>query len=461
MRPRPFGLATLGAMLIALASFANATAATAPTPAPPKPPEITSDARAAGKKAVPALITAANLPCQMADARYIGPTTDPKTKKEVKYYEVACTGAMGYVIVDKGPGETPAWQGCIDMEKVDPATGKVNGAACFLPGNLDQKAMITPYVAASKVPCTVADVRGIGHGDNADYYEVACASGRGYLVTLSAPPRLDKPIQMITCLAQTDTTSPFYCKLSTAAAQLAVVDTLASQSGKNCQVKDRRYLATTQDLSNYYEIACTDGKGWVLQETADGKLGEVLGCDVAGGIAGGCTLTNSREAQTAQIGLYTKLARGSGFACDVSKYFPFPAAPKGYDEAVELACSNRPDGAILIDTGNGSKPTEVYDCAHSELVGLKCSFTPVEAALPHLTDALKSLGKTSCAVSGEKILGYTEADQTGFIEVACADGNPGYIMSFQMPAMTVKDATACSIAKDIAGGCSLPANVKH
>ncbi|HTX51747.1 MAG TPA: hypothetical protein VME40_20415 [Caulobacteraceae bacterium] len=461
MRPRPFGLAILGAMLIAIASFANvASAATSPPP-PFKPPEITSDARAAGKKAVPALLTAANIPCQMSDARYIGPNTDPKTKKEVKYYEVACTGAMGYVIVDKGAGETPAWASCPELPKTDPATGKVNGAACFLPGNLDDKALLAPYVAASKVPCTVSDVRGIGHTATASFFEVACSNSRGYIVKTSAPPRLDQPVQMITCLAYTDASSPVYCKLSNGAAQLAAVDALAAQSGKNCQVKDRRYMVTAQDMSNYYEVACTDGKGWVLQELPDGKLGQIIGCDAAGGIAGGCTLTNSAVAQTEQIGLYTKLARAAGFACDVSKYSPFGAAPTGYDEAVELACSNRPDGAVMIDSGNGSKPTYIYDCAHSELVGFKCSFTPVDAALPHLTDELKSLGKTSCVVSGEKVLGITQADNTGYIEVACADGNPGYIISFQLPMMKVKEATACSIAKDLAGGCTLPTNVRH
>jgi len=449
-------------MLIAIASFTNAAVAATTTtaPAPFKPPEISADLRAAGKKAVPALLAAANMPCQMADARFIGQSTDPKTKKDVKYYEVACTGAMGYVIVDKGAGEAPAWANCPDQAKAD-ATGKPNPAACFLPGNLDNRVLLTPYVVAAKGNCTVSDARGIGHGDNASYFEVACTNGRGYIVKTSAPPRLDQPIQLITCLAFTDPSATIACKLSTPAAQLAAVDVLAGQSGKACQVKDRRYMVTGQDMSNYYEIACADGKGWVLQETADGKLGQVIGCDAAGGINGGCTLTNGAVAQTEQIGLYTKLARAAGFACDVSKYSPFGAAPAGYDEAVELACSNRPDGGVMIDTGNGSKPTRIYDCAHSELVGFKCSFTPVDAALPNMTDQLKSLGKTSCVVSGEKVLGISATDNTGYIEVACADGNPGYIISYQLPAMTLKDATACSFAKDLAGGCTLPTNKAH
>jgi hypothetical protein len=64
-------------------------------------------------------------------------------------------------------------------------------------------------------------------------------------------------------------------------------------------------------------------------------------------------------------------------------------------------------------------------------------------------------------VSGEKVLGISQADNTGYIEVACADGNPGYIISYLLPTMKTKDVTPCSFAKDLAGGCTLPTNVKH
>jgi len=343
---------------------------------------------------------------------------------------------------------------------VDATTGKPNTAACFLPGNLDNKALLTPYVTAAKVPCDVTDARGIGHGASASYFEVACSNGKGYIVKTAAPPRLDQPVQMITCLAFSDPSAQVSCKLSDPKVQLAAVDALAAQSGKNCTVKDRRYLVTAQDMSNYYEVACTDGKGWVLQETADGKLGQVIGCDAAGGIGGGCTLTNGREAETQQAGLYTKLARGAGFACDVSKYSPFAVDVPGH-EVVELACSNRPDGAVAIFPASSSEKANIYDCAHAELVGYRCSFTPADAALPHLTDELKTLGKTSgCVVSGERIVGAT-ADHVGYIEVTCSDGTPGYMIAYNLPSMSPKEARACSVAKDIAGGCTMPGNKPH
>src|SRR5580698_2672581 len=402
MRSGRLGTAALSIVMLCLAGFANAAAPVASAPGGPiKPPEITPEQRADGKKAAPALIAAAGLPCQLADARHIGDTTDPKTSKPVKYYEIACTGAMGYVLVDHGAAAPPSWASCPDQEKTD-ATGKVNGAACFLPANLDNKALLAPFIAQSKAQCDVSNVRGIGHGESASYFEVACANGRGFILKTSAPPKLDQPVQMITCLAF-DASSALACKLTTSAAQLAAVDVLAGSAGKSCTVKDKRYILTAADMSNYYEVACTDGKGWVLHEGADGKLAETIGCDAAGGIGGGCTLTNTRDAETEQAGLYTKLARAAGFNCDVSKYSPFNVDVPGH-EVVELACKDRSDGAVAIFPASSADKANIYDCAHAELVGYRCSFSTPDQAFGHVTDELKSLGKTSCAVSGERIV---------------------------------------------------------
>lgn len=454
MRPFRLGLAVLGAALAgALALSAVAASAAEPDKGPPIKPE----ARDAGRKAAPALVQAAGIPCQVSDARLIGVAPDPKTKKDTKYYEVACQGGLGYDLVDAGAGAPPSWEACADIAKTG-ADGKPNPLYCILPGNADAGPAFAGYVAKTKVACDVSGYRGIGHAPDATYFELACKNGRGYVLKTSAPPDTSKTVQMIPCIAYPEG-AQLSCKLTNAASQLSGVDALAAQSGKNCQVKDKRYLVTSEAMDNYYEVACTDGKGYVLREDATGKLAEVIGCDVAGGIAGGCTLTNSREAETAQAGLYSTLAHKAGFACDVSKYSPFNVAMPGH-EVVELACGNRPDGAVAIFPAKEGEAAQIYDCAHSELVGFRCSFTKADAAFPHLTDDLRKLGKTSCAVNGERMVGET-ADKTGYIEVTCADGNPGYMVSYATANMAPKEAIACTMAKDVVGGCSMPGNVKH
>lgn len=455
MRPARLGLAGLIVLLISF--VIGGTAFAADEPAAAKPPEISKEAKQQGMKNAPALVQAAGLPCQVSDARAIGKTTDPKTKKEVTYYEVACTGGMGFVVVDEGAGATPSWASCLDQAKLQP-NGKINGAACFLPENLNQIAQIQPFVAKSGVACDVTNTRGIGHAPTASYFEVACSNGRGYIVKASAPPNPAQPTELITCLAFNEQ-SPVYCKLTDPAAQLALINTLASQSGKGCDVKDKRYVLTAQDLSNYYEVACTNGKGYMLQENAAGKLAQTIDCAEADSIGGGCTLTNGHQAQTAQLGLYTKLAQAAGYNCQVAKYFPFNVNMPGHD-VVELACSNRPDGAVAIFPASTSEKAVIYNCDLSELAGYRCSFTKPEAGYPQLTEALRKLGKSSCAVSGDRVVGTTP-QKLGYVEVACADGNPGYIMSFQMSDMTPKEAIACPFAKEVAGGCQMPQNNRH
>ena len=120
MRPTRFGLTALGAVLAGALLLGLAATASAADNGPPIKPEN----REAGRKAAPALMQAAGIPCQVSDARLIGVAPDPKTKKDTKYYEVACTGGLGYDVVDNGT-TSPTWASCADQAKAG-ADGKPN-----------------------------------------------------------------------------------------------------------------------------------------------------------------------------------------------------------------------------------------------------------------------------------------------------------------------------------------------
>jgi len=45
--------------------------------------------------------------------------------------------------------------------------------------------------------------------------------------------------------------------------------------------------------------------------------------------------------------------------------------------------------------------------------------------------------------------------------VACAGGATGYVMTYAMTNLALRDAIACSAAKSIGGGCKLPQNHKR
>ena len=409
--------------------------------------------RQQGMKDAPGVIKAAGIDCQLADARYIGEATDSKTKVTSKYYELACKGAEGFIVsMPEKAGPLPMIYSCLEV------AGSHNASlSCILPGNADPKAGLQPLIAKYKPSCQMTDARALGQTQDrkVTVFEVACQGGPGYIIDASFPVSANQPAQFNPCYAFAPEANR--CTLTNQAAQEAYIAAMVAKIGKPCTMTNHRYIGSTASGATYFEVACQEGKGYVFEQKPDGSIGQVADCAIADSvISGGCTLTNARQAQTEQAGLYSKLAQKAGFDCTVSKYFPFDSAPPGFAEVVELACSNRPDGGVLLSPSDSSKPSVFYDCAHSEMVGFRCSFTKADAAFPSVTKDLNTLGKSSCVVSGERVMGA--AAGVSYLEVACADGAPGYVMSYDTNTMTPKEAVGCALAKDIAGGCQMPEN---
>jgi hypothetical protein len=450
---RPIGIGLAAALLMAVftpLAAAHAAAKAAPATA------VTKDQRDKGMAAAPGLISAGGLDCQLADARLVGEAKDAKTKATTDIYELACTGNEG-LIVEKVGDAAPETFTCLQANEAS-ADGKPNNVQCVLPGNGDPKAGLAPYIAKAGKPCTPAKIRALGQSPTNAVFELACSEGGGgYILAVSAPPRLDKPVTMDPCVGFPPGGN-ITCTLTDRTAQLAVVDQLVAKSGKACTIKDRSYIGATASGLAIYEVACQDGKGFMLEQAANGDLKQAIDCASADAIGGGCKLTDARQAKTEQAGLYTGLAKKAGFQCEVSGYAPLPAGLQG-KEVVELSCSNRPDGAIGVFGATSAIPSVIYDCAHSELMGYRCGLTKAAAAYSKLTDDLKTLGKTSCTVSDARTVGVT-ADHKGYLEVACSDGLPGYMIEYSMAPLTPKSPITCSEAKGISGGCALPGNVK-
>jgi hypothetical protein len=453
MRPIQIGLA-VALMLSALAPAASWAADKAP-PAP----TVSKDDRAKGMAAAPGLITAANIDCQLADARKLGDSVDPKTKVKSSLYELACTNGEG-VVVDQTGTETPAVYTCLEASAPRP-DGKPNPTRCILPGNADPKAGLAPYIAKAGVACTPDNVRALGHSSSSAVFELVChESPGGYIMQTSEPPRLDQPVTMNPCIGFSDSGN-VKCTLTDRATQLAVVDKLVADSGKACTIKadGRSFVGVAASGKKYYEVACSDGKGYILEQAPTGGFSKAIDCLDAEAIAGGCKLTDTRQAKTDQNILYSKLAKKAGYDCDVSGYAPLPptADIPAHSEVVEVTCSNRPDGAIAIFPASSSDAPTIYDCAHSELEGYRCSLSKPAAAYDKLTAELVAYGRKSCTVSNARVVGIT-ADKKGYTEVACSDGLQGYMIQYDVKPLTMKTVIICAEAKGIAGGCTLPGN---
>jgi hypothetical protein len=471
MRPLGLGLAAalfVAALTSASTSFArlDSTPAGDPTamekmkndssdvgPAAP----INADQRAQGMKEAPPLVTAAKLPCTLADAQYVGSGVGPD-KIHAKYYEVACKEGLGFMIIAKDKVPEPTVFDCIIAGSPGP-DGKPSTFSCKLPGNRHPGAGLQPMITKSGRDCAIAKTRYVGSTPQENIYEVSCTQGGGYLLEDSRD--YSGAVVKATNCVDYDPAGNIKCTLITRPEQYAAVDKLVAASGKPCAIKDRRYVGSTSDGSDYYEFACNDGSGFMLKASLGGQFEEAVECGKAGGIAGGCTLSDARQAETAQAGLYTSLAKKAGFDCNVTKYADFPTADNAM-EIVELACSNRPDGGVGFFPGASAAKAQVLDCLRSEAEGYRCSFTPTSALYPKLSAQLKAKNRGSCVVSDARAFAFATAadgkNKDDLVEVACADGGPGLVLDYDYGVTEPVDLKNCAQVASNAGGCQLPGN---
>ncbi|MDR3508907.1 MAG: hypothetical protein P4L64_13515 [Caulobacteraceae bacterium] len=401
---------------------------------------------------LPPLLAAGKVPCTLADSRFIGEGVG-SDKIKAKYYEAACKEGLGYVLIVKEKNPVPESYDCFSTAVPGP-DGKPGGLACKLPANAKPQDGLQALLAKAEHPCTIVKSRLIGSSDTRTFTEVACQDGQGYIYGFARKTGGEAPVQL-SCIdpAAKDNLK---CQLTDPDKLLTSVTAgLMASSGKACTVKDRRYIGATTDGTGLYEVACDSGKGYMLETTGD-KLKDALDCAVAVNIAGGCTLTDSRAAETAQSALYSSLAKKAGFDCAVAKYAPFPV--QGANEVVELQCSNRPDGGVGVFPVSGGKPM-VYDCLRAQAEGYRCSFSKEEAVLPKLSAQLVAKGKGSCVVSGARAFGRTTSSD--LVEVACADGGSGWVMEYPTYGNEPSALLNCAqAAAGGSGGCQLPTNKK-
>ena len=439
MRPRAFGLvaAVMAAVLVPAAAMSQGKKG--------DDGSVSEAARKAGMAEAPAHVQSLGLACNVTDARLVGKQEDKKAKTSTSFYEVACQQGMGFVIQAPSGGQASAFT-CIEANTVQPGQEKA-GLPCILPANADPKAVLTPLLQKAGVACVPEATRGIGQSKTQTFMEVSCQGGLGYVVIGSAPFDPGKDVQAQNCLNFDEGDGNIKCLIGDKAKRLAIIDTYAAAANNGCAVKDRRFIGTAKDGANYYEASCQDGKGYVYKVAGSGKLDTTLECAKATHVLGGCTLTDARQAQNEQAGLYTRLAKNAGSSCEVASYALFPV--RGQEEVVELLCK---DGKSVLGMFPATGKGQVVDCGRALVAGYKCGLGNADYA--SLTADLRKFDQKTCVVSNSRLAAKTTKGTT-LLEVACADGFKGYMIEYQTaPTVTAINATGCAFT----GNCQLPTN---
>lgn len=448
-----FGVAATAALL-ALGAPMAAYAAPAKDAPKEKPKPYEKDALAKGTKEGPAVLARASLKCTPSAFAYVsaGTQKDPETKKDnkINVWEVSCSEGLGYMLLETVGGSVKPFD-CIA------AIAQPNASQCKLPGNADPRTQVKPLIAAAGRTCTASDVRWVGAtpaGEN--FYEIGCQGAEGFVLKTSTTE--PKP-EVTECAVAVG--SSLECKFTTKeqieAAQKAKIDRALAKSGKTCTVSASRTVGRLKGGDDLYEVACGSAGGFMLQASQDLSKVQAIECGKADQLfAGGCSLTNAAEAQVKEAATYARFAKAAGFNCAVSKYRLVGMDSTGKSELVELACSDRPDGGMGLFPTDNSKGA-VYDCVAAERFGQKCRLTSASLVYPKYTQALAAKGKTTCKISNTRFVGTTK-EGSDFIESACADGNPGWVI--EMANTQVKGVLSCGQAKSSGLPCQLPGNTK-
>ena len=437
--------------LTPLTALAQAKTAAAPA-APAKLDAKTLEAqRGPGRKEAPAVIQSAGIPCTMTDARFIGNSKQKNAAGkdiETKVYEVACKEGLGYALI-AAPGEKTKAYDCLTL--ADNAS-----LTCQLPDNANPKQGFAQYLSGSSRPCTISDARAMGsNASGQNYYEVACKEGPGYIIKTPAVGA-GGSAELVDCMAQVGT--QMECKFTTKQQVVAWIGQFAGKAKRTCQVSDARAVGLDPKTGGiFYELGCGSQPGFMVLADKGGNVLRTIDCAKALGIAGGCQFTNAVQAQSTQAGLYTQLANQAGFPCTVSKYTFIGVDEKSKREVIELACANRPDGAIAM-FGDTPAQSEIYDCVRAGALGQVCHLTSPSVTYPKYNAALAQRGKTTCKVSDARWIGRYTGSNTDLIETACADGLQGWVLEIDGK-NNVKGLWTCSQAAGQGVKCVLPTNV--
>ena len=461
MKRAVLAIATAVAVAIGVAGGAFAQEGAPPPPqqelpnieiAPAKKGKAPSQAElnAQASARVPQLLATAKTNCTPTEVRYAGSFNRTMNGKKANFdaIEVACQNAVGYMITAFEKNGPVGTSDCI-VQSGSAAPGVKDPLMCQLPANEHSEKYLQPALATSGSPCKATGVRAIGKTDAALYYELSCASGTGVVLSVPNDPA-GKP-QAMSCFQAA--AGNLACKLTTDEKAEGVFKALAAKANDKCAPTKQRYVMTTIE-GDVIEVACADGSGLMVIANT-GEFVKGVPCVQAMGYKDGCTLTDTRAAQTAEAAIYTREARKVGFDCDVEKYGLFTAG--GGKEIVELKCKNRPEGAVAIFTGAGDN--KILNCNRAAAEGFNCKYSPIEASYPAQTEDLKAKGKSTCVVNGSRPIGRNK--ESAYVEVTCADGDPGWVMVYPLGDNKVTDVMNCGQAQSAGiGGCALPGNKK-
>jgi hypothetical protein len=279
----------------------------------------------------------------------------------------------------------------VENSKLAKSKGELPGQAKRDP--VLDKARVEAAVKTLQLSCDVADMAPLGDAStttdgktlNTHTYEVACGNGLGYFL-VSLDPGLP---QAYSCFAAEGAraadaakgkTDDVACTLPANANANAAATIILTHAGTPCTVNKLSWLGQSNTTGlEYTEMACSDGKGYVLATSIPGTPAQLRVTSCADEAAQGlqCTLTKGAPvANVLTVQTFKDALAQHGVQCEATNVRVAGQENVKKRYVVEFQCPQKPNGLVaFIPLSGNTNKFETMDCAGAAKVGLACKLT--------------------------------------------------------------------------------------
>lgn len=240
-------------------------------------------------------------------------------------------------------------------------------------------------------------------------------------------------------------------------------------AGLRCTLADASHLGDSNDpetktVNSIYEVACSDGPGYILILKADKTLKAGYEClqlrdakaanPTPDPNALACKLSANADPLPGLAKQLGPLVPG----CTVDQARWLGLTGGGQQNLYEVGCNGRP-GALVKTTAPGAASAAAPEVTPCLLVrdggNLKCELTSAEEGAAVLQTLANQAGRNACKVSDSRYVGSsTSGTKEDFFELKCADG-AGFMVVADTASGGYKRLIECSRAQQVGGGCTL------
>ena len=248
-------------------------------------------------------------------------------------------------------------------------------------------------ISALQLSCEPSDAALVGRGSARSdgktiavtAYEVTCSNRMGYILVSQGPQR---PIAMSCFAADARHTagvaqgenSDLYCQLAANTDLKVMAASQMTSAGTKCAVSEVRWFGlSASSQSDYSEVACADGAGFLLKipQTATSGAASVMSCQEAARQGLNCRLTDGGPVSTpVTMQTFRDALKQNDVKCEPLRLRMIGRESVAKRYVVEVQCQEQPNGLVaFIPVAGNTNKFETLDCAAAIERQIRCEFT--------------------------------------------------------------------------------------